>query len=203
MRYTRVMVVLGMVLALAGCNKAPKDDMKTQLDKIRSMEIHSTMISVEAACSEPAVRARLVDGALALLRRATAGPEMTRIHQMMGNMNMDKPGNVPAISKQQPESPQQAMHMAVHTAGGDGFDLLDAMTRPPGVSCAQLQPVRMAAAAAALRQHHGPATAQGVERALDNDVDKEAINLDSEVQASITDKTPDVVRTLALALQKI
>jgi len=207
MRYTRVMMALGMVLALAGCNKAPQDDMpkdnmKVQLDKIRAMVVHSTLISVEAACSDPTDRALLVDGALALLRRATAGPEMKLIHQMMGNMNMDKPGEVPEKSST-PESPRQAMHTAVHNAGGNGFDLLDTMTQPPGLSCAQLQPVSLAAAAAGLRQHHESITTQGMTKILDDEMDKEVVKLDSAVQASITDKTPDVVRTMALALQKI
>lgn len=208
MRYTRVILALGVVLALAGCNKAPKDDMpkddmKTQLDMIRNMEVQSTLISVEAACSDPDTRALLVDGSLALLRRATTGPEMQRIHQMMGNMKMDKPGDVPEKSMQMPESPQQAMHTAVHLAGSDGFDLLDAITRPPGLSCEQLQPVRLAVAAAALRQYHEAITTPGLVKILDNEMDKEAGKLDAAVQASITDKTPDVVRILALALQKI
>ena len=80
-RYARVMMVLGILLALAGCNKAPKDDMKmpkddmqAQLDKIRALVIQSSLFSVEAACADPEARTQLVDGALALLRRATVGP---------------------------------------------------------------------------------------------------------------------------------
>ena len=130
--YTRVFVTLGVVLMLAGCSKPPKDDMQVPLDKIRDMVVQSALITVQAACSEPSARAQLVDGALALLRRATAGPEMMRIHQMMGEMTMDRPGDIPGNSKDQPDSPQQAMHIAVHAAGGDGFNLLDAMTRPGG-----------------------------------------------------------------------
>jgi hypothetical protein len=179
------------------------DDMKVQLDRIRALEVQSTLISVEAACAEPADRARLVDGALALLRRATAGREMARIHKMMGNMNMDKPGDIPEKSGATPESPQQAMHTAVHAAGGDEFDLLDAMTRPPGLSCAQLQPVSLAAAAAALRQQHESGATRDMDKILDTEVDRAADKLGDAVQASITDKTPDVVRKLALALQKI
>ncbi len=212
MTYKRVMMV-GVVLALAGCNKPPQDDtpkdampkdgMNAQLDRIRTLEIQSTLISVEAACSEPTDRDLLVDGALALLRRATAGREMARIHQMMGNMTMDKPGDMPEKSSPAPASPQQAMHTTVHRVGGDEFDLLDAMTRPPGLSCAQLQPVSLAATAAALRQHHESNATRNMDKVLDTEVDRAAEKLDNAVQTSITDKTPDVVRKLALALQKI
>jgi hypothetical protein len=203
MGYVRVIVMLGVGLMLASCSKPPKDDMKVSLDKIRAMVVQSALISVQAACSEPSTRAPLVDGALALLRRATAGPEMMRIHQMMGEMNMDRPGDVPERSKDRPESPQQAMHIAVHAAGGDGFDLLDAMTRPPGLTCVQVRPVSLAATAALLRQHHEQAMTQGAGKILDKEVDDAAGRLDGAVQSSITDKTPDAVRTLALALQKV
>jgi hypothetical protein len=204
MGYSRMIVVLGVALMLAGCSKPPTDDMKAPLDKIRAMVVQSALISVQAACSGPPARAQLVDGALALLRRATSGPEMMRIHQMMGEMSMDKPGDIPGKSKDQPESPQQAMHIAVHAAGGDGFDLLDAMTRPPGLTCAQVRPVSLAATAALLRQHHEQAMAQqDADKILDKEVDTAAGKLGGAVQASITDQTPDPVRVLALALQKI
>jgi len=203
MKYTRVFITLGMVYALVGCSNPRKDDMQAPLDKIRDMVIQSALISVQAACSEPSARTKLVDGALALLRRATAGPEMMRIHQMMGEMTMDQPGDIPGKTKDQPDSPQQAMHAAVHAAGGDGFNLLDAMTRPPGLTCAQVGPVSLAASAAQLREYHEEAMTQDAYKILDKEVDVAAGKLDSAVQASITDKTPDSVRILALALQKI
>jgi hypothetical protein len=203
MSYTRVFVVLGMILMLAGCGEPPKDDMQASLDKIRAMVVQAALISVQAACAEPPAHGQLVDGALALLRRATAGPEMMRIHQMMGEMPMDKPGDMPEASKDQSDSPQQAMHIAVHAAGGDGFNLLDAMTRSPGLTCTQVQPVSLAASAAQLRQHHEETMTQDAYKILDKEVDVAAGKLDSMVQASVTDKTPDPVRILALALQKI
>jgi hypothetical protein len=203
LRFARVMVVLGVMAPLVSCNKAPQDDMQVQLNRIRAMVIESTLISVEAACADPVTRAHLVDGSLALLRRATAGKEMQRIHQMMGQMTMDKPDDVHENIVQRPESPEQAMHIAVHNAGGDGYDLLEAMTRPPGLSCAQVEPVILAAAAADLRQHHTADTAQGMTKILNAEVDKEAEKLDNEVMASITDNTPVAVRDMALALQKI
>jgi len=95
------------------------------------------------------------------------------------------------------------MHIAVHAAGGDGFNLLDAMTRPPGLTCAQVGPVSLAASAALLREHHEEAMTQDAYKILDKEVDVAAGKLGSAVQASITDKTPDPVRILALALQKI
>lgn len=203
MEYTRVFISLAVTLTLVGCSNPPKDDVQAPLDKIRAMVVQSALISVQAACSEPSARARLVDGALALLRRATAGPEMMRIHQMMGEMAMDQPGNIPGRPKDQPDSPQQAMHAAVHAAGGDGFNLLDAMTRPPGLTCLQVGPVSLAASAAQLREHHEEAMTQDAYKILDKEVDAAAAELGSAVQASITDKTPDSVRILALALQKI
>ena len=206
MAYCRIIVVMGVVLMLTGCSKPPKEDMQVSLDKISAMVVQSALISVAAACSESTTRAQLVDGALALLRRATAGPEMMRIHQMMGEMSMDKPGDIPKTSKGQPDLPQQAMHIAVHAAGGDGFNLLDAMTRPPGLTCAQVRPLSLAAAAAQLRQHHQhheEAMTHDAYKILDKEVDVAAGKLDSAVQASFSDKTPDTVRILALALQKI
>lgn len=200
--YSRAIVGVGVVLMLAACSsKAPEDDMKAPLDKIRAMVVQSALISVQAACSDPSTRDKLIDGALVLLRRATSGPEMMRIHQMMGQMNMDKPGAIPEKSKDQPEPPQQAMHIAVHNAGGDGFNLLDAMTRPPGLSCIQMRPVSLAATAALLRQHHMQVKEQGAAEVLDKEVDIAADKLSDAVQASINDKTPDPVRILALALQ--
>lgn len=203
MRFTQVFVVLGVMFMVAGCGEPPQNDMQASLGKIRAMVVQAALISVQAACAEPPARGQLIDGALALLRRATAGPEMMRIHQMMGEMPMDKPGAVPGTSKDQPDSPQQAMHIAVHAAGGDGFNLLDAMTSPPGLTCAQARPVSLAASAAQLRQHHEETMTQDAYKILDKEVDMAAGKLDSTVQASITDKTPDPVRILALALQKI
>lgn len=203
MRYPRGILVVSVVIMLIGCNKSHSNDMKAQLDKIRAMVVQSALISVQAACTEPSPNTKLVDGALALLRRATAGPEMMRIHQIMGQMQMDKPGDNPKKSSDQNESPEQAMHIAVHAAGGDGFDLLDAMTRSPGITCAQVQPVSMAATAALLRQHHEKAMSTSADKILDKEVDTAAEKLGNSVQASITDKTPQPVRILALALQKI
>ena len=203
MRYSRGIALVGVIIMLIGCNKPHNNDMKAQLDKIRAMVVQSTLISVQAVCSDPSPNTKLVDGALALLRRATAGPEMMRIHQMMGQMQMDKPGEIPKKSSDQKESPEQAMHIAVHAAGGDGFDLLDAMTRSPGLTCAQMQPVSLAATAALLRQHHEKAMASSADKILDKEVDTAAEKLGNSVQTSITDKTPEPVRILALALQKI
>jgi len=203
MHCSKITAAVCAVLLLAGCGKPPKDDMKGPLDKIRAMVAQSALMTAQAACSQPPARAQLIDGALALLRRATAGPEMMKIHQMMGEMSMDKPGDVPEKKKDAAPSPQQAMHIAVHSAGGDGFDVLDAMTRPPGLTCEQVRPVSLAATAALLRQHHEQALAEGVAKTLDTEVDAAAGKLGGAVQASITDKTPDAVRTLALALQKI
>jgi CheY-like chemotaxis protein len=203
MRYSRVIAVVGVIIMLIACNKPHKNDMKAQLDKIRAMVVQSALISVQAACTEPSPNSKLVDGALALLRRATAGPEMMRIHQMMGQMQMDKPGDLLKKSDNQNESPEQAMHIAVHAAGGDGFDLLDAMTRSPGLTCDQILPVSLAATAALLRQHHEKAMSTSADKILDKEIDTAAEKLGNSVQASITDKTPEPVRILALALQKI
>jgi hypothetical protein len=203
MRQGCVIALVCAALLMAGCSHQRPDKMKASLDKIRAMVAQSALMSAQAACSNAPARAQLIDGALALLRRATAGPEMMKIHQMMGEMSMDKPGDLPAPAKDKPPSPDQAMHIAVHSAGGDGFDLLDSMTRPPGLTCEQVRPVGLAATAALLRQHHEQALAQGVAATLDKEVDGAADKLSAAAAASVTDKTPDPVRTLALALQKI
>lgn len=203
MRRTWLIATLCILMGLSGCSKPPKNDMKASLDKIRAMVAQSALMTAQAACSSPPARGQLIAGALALLRRATAGPEMMRIHQMMGEMTMDKPGDIPEKAKDPAPSPQQAMHIAVHAAGGDGFDVLDAMTRPPGLTCEQVRPVSLAATAALLRQHHEQALTEGVAKTLDTEVDQAAGKLGGAVQASITDKTPASVRILALALQKI
>ncbi len=203
MPYSKITIAFCTVLLLSGCSKTTQDGMKAPLDKIRAMVAQAALMTAQAACSQPPDRGQLIKGALALLRRATAGPEMMRIHQMMGEMNMDKPGDIPKKKKDATPSPQQAMHIAVHAAGGDGFDVLDTMTRPPGLTCQDVRPISLAAAAALLRQHHEQALGQGSAKTLDKEVDEAADNLGGAVQASITAKTPDTVRILALALQKI
>lgn len=188
-------------LVLVGCGHH-EASMKVQLDKIRSMVAQGAVMSVQAACAEPAVRADMVHAAVVMLRRATAGPEMAKIHKMMGQMTMDTPGSTPTTAKNMDLSPDEKMHLAVHAAGGDAFDLLDAVTQPPALTCAEVRPVSLAAAAALLRQHHEVSDDAATAK-LDREVDASAKQLDDQVRQSITDKTPEVVRTLALALQQI
>lgn len=203
MHYSRITATVCVALLLFGCGKPAKDDMKAPLDRIRAMVAQAALVTAQAACSQPPARGQLIGGALALLRRATAGPEMMRIHRMMGEMTMDKPGDLAEKKSNETPSPQQAMHIAVHAAGGDGFDVLDAMTRPPGLTCEQLRPLGLAATAALLRQHHEQALAEGAAKTLDKEVDEAAGKLGGAVRGSLTAKTPASVRTLALALQKI
>jgi len=128
-----MIAALCAVSLLAACSRPQEEDaMKAPLDKIRAMVTQSALMVAQAACSDPATRSELIDGAAAMLRRATSGPEMASLHKMMGGeMNMDETGGMPMKGGKQPDSPQQAMHLEVHAASGKVFDLLDTLSQPP------------------------------------------------------------------------
>lgn len=189
------------VLLLTACGHPP-DRMAVPMGKIRVMVKQAVAVAVQAACTAPPLRPDLVHAAAVLLRRATAGPEMASIHRMMGQMQADSAVNTPATAPGKGLSPQQKMHLAIHAAGGDAFDLLDAMTQRPGVTCADVRPVSLAVAAALLRENHDRKADAAVQK-LDREVADAASRLDGEVQGQLGPETPDAVRALALALQKI
>lgn len=196
-----------VVLSLSGCGRDhahdQADSMQAPLDKLRAMVTQSAMVAVQAACSAPAARPHLIGGAAAMLRRATSGPEMARLHKMMGGeMNMDETAGMAMNGDKPPASPQAAMHMSVHAASGKVFDLLDALSQPPGLSCEVLQPVGLVASAAALRQQHGQGEDEAT-RKLERDMAVASAELDNAVPQSMNDDTPETVRAAALALQKL
>lgn len=196
-----ITIMLALVLPLAACGPRP-DDLQAPMQKIRVMVEQSVSIAVQAACAAPPARSALVRAAVVSLRRATAGPEMARIHRLMGQMEADKPGGPAPAKGGASLSPQQKMHLAIHTAGGDGFDLLDAITRKPGLTCRDVRPVSLAVAAALLREHHDRDSDATVQK-LDREIAGTAGRLDAQVHEQLDKDTPAAVRALALALQRI
>lgn len=196
------MLILALALLLPGCGGSPQPDMQAAMQKIRVMVKQAVSVAAQAACAEGPARADLVRAAVVSLRRATAGPEMNAIHRMMGQMAADKPGAAGQDKDQASLSPQQKMHLAIHRAGGDGFDLLDGLTRKPSLTCKQVRPVSLAVAAALLREYrdkHGDAAV----RKLDREIRKTEDDLDKAVDRRLDKDTPEAVRALARALQKI
>ncbi len=194
-------IALTLVVVLSGCGHRP-DTLQAPMDKIRVMVKQSISIAVQAACTAPPARSDLVRAAVVSLRRATAGPEMARIHRMMGQMEADKPGQASPGSEGQSLSPQQKMHLAIHRTGGDGFDLLDGLTRKPALTCEDVRPVSLAVAAALLRENRDGHTDAATEK-LDREIEATSAKLDKEVSQQLNSNTPEVVRALAVALQKI
>ena len=206
MRGSKVLAVLAAGW-LSACSQTAHDagshDMQASLDKLRSMIAQSALMASQAVCATPAERSPLIAASTVLLRRATSGPEMTALHRMMGGeMNMDKEGGMAMDKSKTPSSPDQAMHIAVHAAGGATFDLLDAATAPPGLSCADLGPVAVAASAALLRQQHGEGGDEATKK-LEKDMDDTAVKLGGEAKQSLGEQVPAVVRTLVEDLAKI
>jgi len=197
------------VVLLSACSRSHQQDamqanMQAPLDQLRAMVTQSALIVVQAACTDSDARPALIEGAAALLRRVTSGPEMARLHKMMGGeMNMDETGDMAKSSGQPPDSPQTAMHMAVHDASGKVFDLLDTLSQPPGLSCEALRPVSLAASAALLREQHGSIGDDEAIRKLERDMGVASANLDAVVPQAMNDDTPAKIRDAALALQKI
>ncbi|HKJ83741.1 MAG TPA: hypothetical protein VJ961_06985 [Mariprofundaceae bacterium] len=183
-----VFALLALLLAGCGSSHHDQDKMKAPLDKIRGMVKQSAVLASQAVCAGPETQPKLLHASVVLLRRAMGGPEMASIHKMMGQMEMDQPGKVP--QKQSGMSAEQQMHVDIHSAGEDTFDFLDAISQDH-LTCTDVRPVSLAATAALLRESPS-AEVNGVVKKLDGDIGK-----------YLGDKTPDSVRTLAQALEKI
>ncbi len=141
-----------LALMLAACTHAGGgQDMDRQLDAIRVMIKQSALMAANAACGG-AAKDELMRAAAAMNRRAMGGPEMAKIHQMMGM----QPDNGGAMNMKGDEdmSPAMQRHVALHDAGEAVFDFLEAVGEGK-VSCAQTEPVRLAADAAMLREAGG------------------------------------------------
>jgi hypothetical protein len=186
-----VTIALMMLLPLAACGKShhDHDKMKAPLDKIRGMVKESAVLASQAACAEPGTRTDLIHASVVLLRRAMGGPEMDKIHKMMGQMTMDQPGKMP--EKQANMSADQMIHIDIHAAGEDTFDFLDALSKKPALSCADVRPVSLAATASLLRESPS------------QEVSTAAKQLDDAADKLLKGKVPETVRALAQDLKKI
>ncbi len=182
-------------LTLTGCGHK-EDAMQAPLNKIRVMIKQSASLAAQAACMDPGHRKEMVHAAAVLARRAMGGPEMAKIHKMM-SMQPDTSGSGMSMKKTNGggTSSEMKMHMDLHDAGEDVFDFLDGVDGKPGISCAQAAPASMAAAAAVLRETKSQEAPSVIKK-----LDQTATSmLDGKGAA----KTPDPVRALTLALQRI
>jgi len=210
-----LMVTLMSALLLAGCNDQ-QDAMQASLDKIRLMVKQSALLAVQAACMDDSGnRADMAHAAAVMARNAMGGPEMAKIHNMMGKMqgmstgDMKMKGDVAGGRANQTaeklsgagnmsgnsRSADMTLHADLHDAGEQIFSFLDSMNGTHALICAQTAAASMAATAAMLRE----ANAQ---EALAS-----AKKLDQSVTAILNGKhessPPAEVKAFALALQRI
>ncbi len=178
--------VMAAGLLLAGCSQ--QQAMQPQLDSIRVKIKQSALMAANAACAG-SERDMLVKAAAVMNRRAMGGPEMAKIHKMMGM----QPGESGGIQKK-PEpgmSPEMQRHMLLHDAGEAVFDLLEAISMHK-VTCEQAAVIHLAADAAMLREAGGGESAGTLRK------------LDVRISARLTSAhLPGAVKSLTLALQKI
>ena len=179
----KALIVLTLLLMTA-CSRHG-DAMKAQLNKIRMMTKQAVVVAVSAPCMTTATsRDQMVHASAMLLRRAMGGPEMDKVHQMMAKMHE---GGTP--------TPDEKLHVAIHTAGGDAFDFLDTFTSKSPPSCREVQPLSYAATAAMLREAHT------------EEADKQAKRMDSEADAlaknHLKDPHAKLINQLVKDLQQI
>lgn len=183
MKKTSLIILTAMLLG--GCSHHSQDAMKAPLDKIRLMAKQAVVVAASAPCMQsPDSRDKVVHASAMLLRRAMGGPEMAKVHQMMAKMREGKAS-----------TPDEKMHVAIHTMGGDAFDFLDTFSSKSPPSCQEVQPLSYAATAALLREAHT------------GEADKQAAKMDQEADALMKqhDKSPNAkqIDTLIKALQKV
>lgn len=190
-----------LVLMLGACTQQ-RDvvDMQGMLDKMRLMVAQSSLMAAQAACAEDPARAEMITASVVLLRRATAGPEMSQLHVMMGgDMNMDQAGGAegggPPPTKQTPE------HVAVHAAAGALFDVLEMLSLPTAPRCEQMRPVALAASGALLRQAPERSPDEAT-RKLDQDMSQTSGRL-AGLTRELGGKTAPELRRLIEDLDKI
>ncbi|MDQ6960658.1 MAG: hypothetical protein Q9M27_06455 [Mariprofundaceae bacterium] len=191
MKRTGMMLLAAAFMALGGCSHN-NTAMQAPLDQIRVMVKQSALLAVQAACAPPDIRKDMIQASVTMARRAMGGPEMAKIHKMMGQMP-GMAGNSTSMkgSMKGDDSPEMKQHMALHDAGEDVFDFLDYVSNHPHAGCATTAPASLAAAAALMREWHGSET------------DRVLHQLDRDSQHPEHAGTPDVVRSLALALARI
>lgn len=187
-------LLLATGILLSGCkHENNANAMQAPLNSIRVMVKQSALLAVQAACAPQDTRHDMIQASVTLLRRAMGGPEMERIHKMMGQMPDTASGSMPKMNGAggQSDSPEMKLHVAIHNAGEDVFDFLDALGGATAPTCAQVRPAELAAAAAIIREHHSA------------ELDRVLHQLDEENTRLAHEKTPDVVHQLALDLAQI
>jgi hypothetical protein len=187
-------LLLAAGMLLGGCkHENNANAMQAPLNTIRVMVKQSALLAVQAACAPQDTRQDMIQSSVTLLRRAMGGPEMESIHKMMGQMPDTASGSMPKMSgtSDQSSSPEMKMHVAIHNAGEDVFDFLDALGGANAPTCADVRPAELAAAAAIIREHHGA------------ELDRVLHQLDEENARLSHEKTPDVVHQLVLDLAQI
>jgi len=183
------------VLLLVACSHK-EDKMQSQLDTIRVLVKQSALMAAQAACSAPESRPDMIKASVTMLRRGMGGPEMEMIHKMMGQMpdsNNKSTAMKPSMSGDMSggNAADMQMHVDIHDAGEDVFDLLDALGGSKSPTCADVQAVQLAASAALMREWSGPYM-QPVQKQLN----KRSTDF-------ISPQRPDTVRQLAQALGRI
>ncbi len=195
-----IVIILFTLLSTACSSPRHHDGMKMQLDAIRVMIKQSALMAVQAACVSGGEKSMLIHAAAVQDRRAMGGPEMAKIHKMM-NMKPDASGGMAMnMGKDDKMSAEMKMHVSLHDAGEDVFDLLDGIGETPGISCRQIAPAALAASAAMLRESTaGEATgSEATSSAKKLDLSATAM-LNQQHGESIAPQ----VRALTLALQRI
>jgi len=188
MKRQTLMLLAGWLL-LVSCSQQ-QHAMQPQLDSIRVMIKQSALLAGEAICADAASRNALIHAAAVMNRRAMGGPEMAKIHKMM-NMQPDANGKMP-MKQDGKMSAEMKQHVALHDAGEDIFDFLDAVGGNPGISCDQAAPVSLAATAAMLREAGG------------REPQEVANKLDARASTLLKSAgLPDTAKAVMLALQKI
>jgi len=191
-----------MVVLLAGCscphpNAHHHDGMKTQLDAIRVMIKQSALMAVHAACAAGEEKTMLIHAAAVQDRRAMGGPEMAKIHKMMNMQPNASGGMTMNMGNNDKMSAEMKMHVALHDAGEDVFDLLDGIGETPGISCRQVAPAAMAASAAMLRE---ASTGEATKDETISSVKKLDARASTRLKSS---GLPDTVKALTVVLQAI
>jgi hypothetical protein len=182
------------VTSLAACGHN-EEGMQAQLNDIRVMVKQSALLVAQAACIAPESRADVVLAAVTLLRRGMGGQEMASVHKMMGQMPDDAvDGSMTMMSHDRGQNHgdlAMQLHVAIHDAGEDVFELLDALGGSDSPTCGQVQVVGVAAAAALLREY-----ASAGSRPMQQRLQQRSRQL---MQADL----PDTVKQLVDALARI
>jgi len=192
---TMLSLLFATLVCLSACSHE-EEEIHAQLDNIRVMVKQSAVLAVQAACSEPESRSEMIRASITMLRRAMGGQEMDMIHKMMGQMPDSADGTMVMKSgmvgdKKGKHVVQMQIHVAIHDAGEDVFELLDSLGGNKAPTCKDVQPAQLAATAALLRERRGP------------DMDRLQQQLDERSKHFMRSDIPDSVWQLAQALGRI